>query len=418
MARNREEIVRSDGIQLSRKRNRTAMKLIWFCIEQPYPPNSGGRAVVFNRIKRISHNNEVFLFFPFDGISCESCQVEMSRYCSEVYSYQRRIDSLWQMISILSKPYTVVSRIRPQMVADVKRLLCRTNIDAVIFEFPHLSFLLEAIPELSALPVFFHLHNIEWKLYQQIANAKSSPLERAAYYFDSIRMKSIEKALAKNNAIRGLSFVSTLDLDYYEAYHGVSPGKLFYSPIGGEAHSIGCSKQLQNTIVFVGSMNYEPNSEAVLWFCTRVFPLILREIPDARCYIVGKSPNDEIRQLTSSNVVVTGEVSTIADYYEMGTLVIVPLLSGGGVKVKLIEAASYGKAIVSTKKGVEGTTFSEKTGVIVCDSEQEFSASCVRLLMNDTARKECEKKIKQHFVDHYLWDSICKEYENWLGGHI
>jgi glycosyltransferase involved in cell wall biosynthesis len=140
-------------------------------------------------------------------------------------------------------------------------------------------------------------------------------------------------------------------------------------------------------LLFVGKMDYHPNVDAVLFFYHTIFPRIRQVEPRAHLYIVGREPPAEIRALhTGTDVVVTGTVADISPYFNSCSLVIVPLRAGGGTRVKILEAFSYGKPVVSTTLGSEGLEVRHGRDLYIADRPEEFSAGCLEL-MSDRGKR-------------------------------
>ena len=151
--------------------------------------------------------------------------------------------------------------------------------------------------------------------------------------------------------------MSTDDKEYYSKWMGFKD-KLELIPVGADSRKKddGINKNQDGKIIlFVGKMSAEPNIDAVTWFSKEVFPNIKKKMIDVKFYIVGRDPSDAIKKLASDSITVTGGVESVEEYYTHADLVVLPLRYGGGVKIKLLEAISYKKPIVSTSIGVEGT---------------------------------------------------------------
>jgi glycosyltransferase involved in cell wall biosynthesis len=138
------------------------------------------------------------------------------------------------------------------------------------------------------------------------------------------------------------------------------------------------------TVLFLGFLPYRPNSEAAERLVSVIWPLVLRKCPRAQLIIAGKAPeNVPSYRLTPKNVEFTGLVGDLDKLYRRTRLVCCPLSNGGGTRLKLIEAAAYGKAMVSTSIGVEGLSFSNGTEILVRDDDLGMAEACIRLLHDD-----------------------------------
>jgi glycosyltransferase involved in cell wall biosynthesis len=137
-------------------------------------------------------------------------------------------------------------------------------------------------------------------------------------------------------------------------------------------------------ILFVGTLGYAPNEEAVTWFVSRVWPRLLSALHyRVRLVIVGRNPPAAVRRLARQRgVKVAGAVDDIGRYYRGADLAIAPLHAGGGTRIKVIEAASYGVPVVTTDFGVQGTTFQRDADVLVANNEENFLRACLSLIQN------------------------------------
>lgn len=136
-------------------------------------------------------------------------------------------------------------------------------------------------------------------------------------------------------------------------------------------------------LLFVGTFEYEPNVSAVNYFLQDIFPLLRNLVSDFEIVIVGNHPN-RLNNFTNlpDGVVCTGYVDDIADAYYNARAVICPILSGGGTRVKLVEAASYGRAMISTSIGAEGLDFTNGKEILIGDTAEEFANHCANLLLS------------------------------------
>jgi glycosyltransferase involved in cell wall biosynthesis len=158
-------------------------------------------------------------------------------------------------------------------------------------------------------------------------------------------------------------------------------------------------------MVFTGLMNYYPNSHGITFFLDRIFPLILESVPDARVYIVGANPSRRLRALASVNVAVVGHVKDVRPYIARGEISIIPLLIGGGTRLKVLEAMAMRKPIVSTTLGCEGLDIVDGQSAVFADTPQEFAAAVVRLFSDRGLRERLAAKAYEKASD-YRWESI------------
>jgi glycosyltransferase involved in cell wall biosynthesis len=137
------------------------------------------------------------------------------------------------------------------------------------------------------------------------------------------------------------------------------------------------------TLLFVGTLTYTPNVDAIRYFCSDILPILRRRLDHSfRVYIVGRSPPLEITRLQEVHpeICVRGNVPDLAEYYAQADVVIVPLRMGGGTRIKILEAMGYGRPVVSTSVGAEGLEFSHDREIIIADDAEAFASRCAALL--------------------------------------
>ena len=137
-------------------------------------------------------------------------------------------------------------------------------------------------------------------------------------------------------------------------------------------------------VLFVGTLSYSPNEDAVLYFCNEVLPLIHRmtNIP-INLKVVGFNPSNKVKALANNNVHVTGGVESVLPYYESAKLAIAPILSGGGTRIKILEAMAYQRPVVSTTLGAEGLGVKNGEDILLADNPEEFATAIVTLLESE-----------------------------------
>ena len=161
----------------------------------------------------------------------------------------------------------------------------------------------------------------------------------------------------------------------------------------------------QPAFVFTGTMDFRPNVDGVLWFVHKVWPLIRESLPDAHFYIVGRHPHPRLENLRDMpGIAITGSVPDTRPYINAAAVYVVPLLVGGGTRLKILESTAMGKAVVSTTLGAEGFPDAENA-LILADDAPAFAEACVRLAQNTTACGARSERA-QRFAEAYDWDVL------------
>lgn len=174
------------------------------------------------------------------------------------------------------------------------------------------------------------------------------------------------------------------------------------------------------TLLFCGAMDYSPNVDGLKWYFEKVDPLLRQRVPGRRVLIVGKNPLPSIRHLARhEGVTVTGEVPDVRPYYQRSWVQIVPLFSGGGTRLKIVESLSLGTPVVSTTIGAEGLDLHHGEHLLLGDSPEEFAGQLARLLEDEPLRRHLREAGQRQVLDLYTWKQLGRElsdyYEDLLG---
>jgi glycosyltransferase involved in cell wall biosynthesis len=168
------------------------------------------------------------------------------------------------------------------------------------------------------------------------------------------------------------------------------------------------------TLVFTGLMEYKPNIDAVTYFCEQVLPYILLVYPDLAFYIVGARPTAEVKQLSDRYpgvVNVTGSVEDVRPYLQKATLCVVPLRNGGGTRLKILEALSMQKVVVSTSIGCEGLNLTDGENIVIADNAKDFADRVLVLLSDPFFRKQIAQNGYRFVRNNYDWKIIAQKQE-------
>jgi len=159
-------------------------------------------------------------------------------------------------------------------------------------------------------------------------------------------------------------------------------------------------------LLFVGSMDYHANIDAVTWFSRNVWPEIARTHPDMRFTIVGRNPAPEVCSLSSDRVRVTGTVDDVRPYYASAVAVIAPIRSGSGTRLKILEAMAAGVPVVSTRLGAEGISVEDDVHLLLADSGQEIVAAIRRIISSSETRLRLVRAARGLIATRYDWSTI------------
>src|SRR6185503_15871083 len=168
------------------------------------------------------------------------------------------------------------------------------------------------------------------------------------------------------------------------------------------------------TILFTGNMDYAPNVDAVVYFCSDILPLIREPYPAVRFVIAGQRPVEAVRNLAGDAIEVTGFVPDLAAMYNRASVVVAPLRFGAGTQNKVLEAMAMGVPVVCSNIGFKGLGIQNGEGAIMQTDPVAFADSVIQLLSSADLRKGVGQKGEAVIKNRFGWDAIAKQLERYL----
>ncbi len=268
-------------------------------------------------------------------------------------------------------------------------ILKQQQFDIIQLEGLFMGVYIDTIKKYSKAKITLRAHNIEHYIWNRhILNERVS-FKKIYLSFQNKRLKRFE--LSVINKVDAVITITQNDANEFKKLGCKKP--LFACITGVDIKEYQTKLNVPEkakTIFYFGSMDWLPNQEAVTWFITHCWQTIHKAVPEAKLIIAGRGMPLEFFHITQPNVLIVENVENGKTFYQQHQLMIVPLLSGSGLRIKIIEGMSYGKAIVSTSIGAEGIKCVNGENIIIADSASEFSKSVIELLKNDTKRKKIE----------------------------
>jgi glycosyltransferase involved in cell wall biosynthesis len=251
-------------------------------------------------------------------------------------------------------------------------------------------------------------HNLEYELLQRMARTTSSGLRTLLYLHDAFKMKFKEGQLIRQAS---LAIVPSdrertlLSAKWPLSNVVVVPNCVDTVRIASLVDAGG------QDVLFVGSLDYLPNQDAVLYFVADILPLLQAEFSKLTFTIVGRGAPAGIKGLSDRpGVRIFSSVTAVKDFYRSALLCVAPLRCGGGTRLKILEAMAYGRAVVSTSIGCEGLQVENNTNIIVADHKQQFADAIKLLLQNPGIRARLAREGRSLVEREYSSRSVGARY--------
>ena len=354
------------------------MKILQLCHKVPFPPYDGG-TIAMNNITQglLSEGHRVKVL---------AVETPKHRVLSEVMpeDYLKSVDfesvfidttlSFWAAFkTIFTRKSYQVSRFYSKGFANkLAEILQKETFDIIQLESIFMAPYLPVIRQFSTAKIVLRNHNIEHLIWHRVINNEPNPLKRWAIRYFSRQLKRYECNLGSQ--IDAFAAISEPDYQFFkECYHNI-PGTVI--PFGVDLENYPENEDYMPSgtpeLFHVGSMNWLPNVEGIEWFLDEVWPQIHEKFPEITFTIAGRQIPEKISQRADNNVIIAGEVASANDFMAEKDIMIVPLLSGSGVRVKIIEGMALGKTIITTAIGAEGLAVEHGKNILIANTPDEF----------------------------------------------
>lgn len=396
------------------------MKILWVKAGKLLPVDTGGKIRSFNILKHLAKQHEVILLSYYGGRHDPQYEAAIAQHlpaAKTIYTaapegkLRQSLDYLFRLPS--RAPYAVRKFTDPHVRRTVTQSLGNSSFDVAVCDFLSASL---NFHDQSTTPVVLFQHNVETVLWQRMARTARAPWSKVSYSLEAWKMSPYE-----TQTLRRFHHVIAVSENDRNAMLGLSSGcSITVVPTGVDTEHYQSSSSVSGNppvVLFTGSMDWEPNIDAVEYFCRDIWPTVLASFPDARFQIVGRNPHPSVRRLASASVEVTGTVPSVADYLRSATVVIVPLRIGGGTRLKIFEAMAMAKALVSTSIGAEGLDVTDGRDLMIADDAPSFAAAIIRLLRDPALRQKYEQAAAA-LAARYDWSQIAKRFAEVLQNAI
>ena len=311
-------------------------------------------------------------------------------------------------------PYNAVRFISKAFSEKLVELLKHNQYDIVQLEGLYVCPYIPVIRKYSSATVVYRAHNIEHEIWERTA-AISKGLRKFYLNILARRIKVFETAFI--NSYDLLIPITERDRIILDKMGNQKPTHV--SPTGIDTKLlIPHAKNLEYPSVFhIGSLEWAPNQEGLLWFVEKCWPKIHAKFPELKFYIAGRqAPEWLIRRFNAPNIVFLGEVEDAHSFINSKAVMVVPLFSGSGMRIKIIEGMALGKPIVTTPIGTEGISTQSEKNIIIADGEREFIDGVERLITNKELFHEIGgnaiQYIQEKFDNLALASALVKFYKN------
>ncbi len=396
------------------------MKILQLCHKSPIPPVDGGCIAMHNvtdGLLKCGQDVKVLaLETPKHPIVLESFSKEyllQTRFESVYVDTTPRLKEAIRFI-LRQESYHVRRFYSNSVVSTLIQIFSHEEFDIIHLESIYMTPYIPVIRKHSKAKIVVRLHNIEHQIWERLSENERNLFKKMVFRANSRQLRAVESQFLQD--VDGYMTISSRDYDYFHAIAPKVRGTVL--PFGLDIDNYEPMEDYipteEPSLFHLGSMNWSPNVEGIEWFLEEVWPLILEHHPTLMFEVAGHDIPEHIAKRKDPHVLVVGPVPSANDFMSAHDIMVVPLLSGSGIRVKIVEAMALGKVVVTTSVGAEGLAVENGKHLFIADTPEEFLAvidKCIATpdictIIGENARDfisvyHNNRVIMNHLLDYY-----------------
>lgn len=392
----------------------TQLRVLVLDEEVPWPLNSGKRIRTWNLLRRLAarHALHLLTYAPVSGEAAKALAEHGISVTAVNALPASRGPLFWSRLfkNLFSEyPYSVSKHFTVRLQSAVLEACAREK-----FDLAHIEWVPYARYPTPGLPRVLSAHNVEAEIWRRRALHSGNALRRQFFGMQAKRMEAFERhASVESDCVIA---VSDLDAERFRSYGAKN---VTVVPNGVDLDYFRPSPNVpqSDSLLFVGSLDWFPNEDAVRDFTAHMLPLIRVKNKEMKFRVVGRKPSDKLAAALHSldGVELAGEVPDVRPHLAAARAVVVPLRIGGGTRIKILEALAMEKAVISTSVGAEGLELKDGRDILIADSPEEFATRVEALLASPDLQVRLGRNGRKMVESHYGWDAAAEKLEHvWL----
>lgn len=387
------------------------MKILSLFNRIPFPPNDGGAIAIYYLLKHLHLQGHEVHLAAVNTRKHHADPKSMRGIASVLTTdIDTQVTPFGAFSSYFSRiPYIAKRFYDPEFERKLIALIRNTHFDIVQVDLAYTMVYAPTIKAHSNAPLVFRPHNVESELWSRTAVAERNLLKKMYLnrMADQIRSFELHMATLADKIIA----ITERDAAYFRSE---LPDKAVVAiPAGIEMETYDVLPEISPepfTLCFLGSLEWTPNLQGLTWFIERVWPRIREAIPEACFHIAGKNPPDHLFHNPSPGVFIHGQVDSAPIFLRQYESMVVPLLAGGGMRLKMVEGMAAGLPIISTPVGAEGIDGISGEHFILAESPEAFADACIQVLRHRELRHKLALAATALARNNYDWARLTQKF--------
>lgn len=381
------------------------MKILLLCNKSPWPPREGGpiamNAIVEgllkagHQVKILAANTSKYHIDPKSipsdyktktGIELVNVRLSLNPVSAAYYL-------------LTSQSYHIRRFHNTSFERKIIEVLRKDKYDIIQCEMLYMTSYLNVIRKYSDAPVILRAHNIEHLIWKRIAANEKRPLKK--WYIRQLYRTLKEYELNILNKVDAVVPITHIDADFFLNHSNGKPVVPVSFGIDPEKYREPGSLPDTFSLFTIGSMNWVPNIEGLRWFLDKAWPLVRENVPGVTFHIAGREMPAWLLNSTIPDVVIEGEVPDAWEFIQQHSCMIVPLFSGSGIRIKIIEAMSAARPVISTAIGAEGIRYGNGTHLLIARDAKSFASAVAKLAGDKAYQQQMGKQARNLILEEH-----------------
>lgn len=385
------------------------MHILIIANKVPYPPKDGGSIATLSLAKqfvKLGHQVDILAmntskhYFRLDLLP-----LELSRSIKFIGVDTPALISPFAALKNLffSKKAYIAERFYTENFRKrLEILLDENSYDVIQLEGSYMGMYMSSIRAHSSAKVAMRAHNLEYEIWERTA-ANSCPSKK--FYFSNLAKRIKKLEVKQLNDFDAMIPITKRDGDKLKSLGCKKP--VHVTPMGVSIHQLPDHSKVDYPSLFhIGALDWPPNQEGMFWFFEKVWPIVLEKHPHLKFYLAGRNASDKIKNLKVKNLVYLGEVDSAIDFMNSKAIGVVPLLSGSGMRIKIVEAMALGKPQVTTSIGAEGNPAKNGVEIMIANTPEDFAQKIFQLVENKDVFDQMSENAYQFVKREFDYDTI------------
>lgn len=389
------------------------MRILLLCKKVPFPLRDGESVAINNMVMSfidLGYEVDLLSFNTTKHYTMISKHPKFSAMYNQLFTVplDNKVDPWKAFLNLFSKQsYHIERFISEAFRQKLERILTISEYDIVQLESIFLAPYIDTIKKHTAAKIVLRTHNVETRIWRRLSNSASF----FRHHYLRIQCNRLEKFESKSIGL--VDYVIPMSKNDTEVLKDMGLQKNYsVIPISVDTTEYQASiKMISKKIGFIGSLDWLPNVEGLEWFIENVWNDLQNTDSDIQFRVAGRAPSESLVRLMERNkVIYQGEVKDAKDFITSNMILVVPLFSGSGLRVKILEAMALGIPVITTTIGAEGIHVVDDESILIADNPEQIISDIRSLLVDNELYQKISKKSRSVIVQSYGAKAIAQQF--------